>query len=57
MFNSNYHTDIPLKKHEIINLFRLLKSIQKKDNGLAVKFFISNLVILLKKINNYYLNR
>jgi len=57
MFNSNYHTDIPLKKHEIINLFRLLKSIQKKDNVLAIKFFISNLVILLKKINNYYLNR
>lgn len=57
MYNRNYHTDIPLRKHEIVSLFRLFKSIPKKDNTITVKFFISNISIILKKIVIYYLHR
>ena len=56
-FKQKYHTDIPLKKHEVVNLLKLFKARQIKSGGSDAKFLFMNLLIILKKAINYYLNR
>ena len=56
-FKQKYHTDIPLKKHEVVNLLKLFRAGQMRSNGFDVKFLFMNLLILVKKAINYYLNR
>ena len=53
-FNSNYHTDINLKKKEIKNLVNLF-IFRNKINSITFNLFIKNLLILFKKLfNNYF---
>tara|TARA_X000000368_G_scaffold418527_1_gene418582 strand:+ start:2035 stop:2997 length:963 start_codon:yes stop_codon:yes gene_type:complete len=55
-FNSNHHTDINLKKNEIKKLVNLF-IFKNKINSLTFILFLKNLLILFKKLFNYYLKR
>tara|TARA_B100000965_G_C19570758_1_gene749008 strand:+ start:882 stop:1841 length:960 start_codon:yes stop_codon:yes gene_type:complete len=52
-FSSKYHTDIKLKKHEFKKLISLF-IYRNKVNSLTFNLFLKNLIILSKKLVNYY---
>ena len=53
-FKSKYHTEIRLKKHEFKKLIQLFV-FKNKTNSLTPYLFMKNLLILFRKLINYYL--